>query len=115
MIVPTLHRKASRQLDRIRKVFDLSEHELASLLGLQRQSVTEWREKGIPSVRRASVERLLDLANVFAREVVQSRIAQIVRTSDDWLGGRSILDTIRIDGPEAVYAYLRRLFSYDNA
>ncbi len=113
--MPSLQSKESRQLDRIREVFDLSEHELASLLGLQRQSVSEWREKGIPSVRRASVERLVDLANVFAREVIESRIAQIVRTPEGWLGGRTILDTIRIDGPEAVYAYLRRLFSYDDA
>ena len=110
--MPTLQDKELRQLDRVREVFDLSEAELASLLGVQRQSVTEWREKGIPSGRRASVERLVDLANVFAREVIESRIAQIVRTSDEWLGGRTILDTIRINGPEAVYAYLHRLFSY---
>lgn len=111
--MPTLHKQTSEQLDRIREVFDLSEHELASLFNLQRQSVSEWREKGVPASRRASLERLVDLANVFAREVIASRIAQIVRTPDDWLGGETILDTIKRAGPEAVYAYLHRLFTFN--
>ncbi len=114
-VLPTLHRETSHRLDRIRDVFGLSEHELASLFGVQRQSVTEWREKGLPAARVASVERLVDLADVLAREVINTRIPQIVRTPDAWLGERTILDTIKADGPEAVYAYLHRLFSYDNA
>lgn len=100
-------------LDRIRKIFDLSENDLATLLGVQRQSVTGWREHGIPAVRRASVERLSDLANVLNEQIIPSRIPEIVSTRDEWLGGRTILDTIRIEGTEAVYGYLERLFSYD--
>jgi DNA-binding XRE family transcriptional regulator len=102
-----------KALDRIRKTFDLSENDLATLLGVQRQSVTGWREHGVPSSRRASVERLGDLARVLHKEVIPSRIPQIVRTPDAWLGGRTILETIRIDGPEAVYGYLARLFNYN--
>lgn len=102
-----------KTLDRIRKTFDLSENDLASLLGIQRQSVTGWREHGVPSSRRASVERLSDLASVLQKEVIASRIPQIVRTPDEWLGGRTMLETIRIEGPEAVYGYLTRLFRYD--
>ena len=112
MGMPTLSRRASQQLDRIRDVFALSEHELAALFGVQRQSVTEWREKGIPRARAASVERLVDLANVFAREVIETRIPEIVRTEDEWLPRKTILETIKSDGPEPIYRYLRRLFAY---
>jgi predicted transcriptional regulator len=109
--MPTLVRDG-KTLDRIRATFDLSEHELADLLGVQRQSVSGWREHGVPAARRASLERLDDLARVFRHEIVASRIPQIVRTEDAWLGDRTILETIRNDGPEAVYAYLARLFAY---
>ena len=82
------------------------------LFDVQRQSVLGWREHGIPSARRASVERVADLAAVLQREIIRTRIPQIVRTKDAWLGDRTILETIRADGPEPVYGYLHRLFSY---
>lgn len=99
-------------LDRIRKVFAVSENDVATLLGVQRQSITGWREHGIPPARRASVERLDDLARVLNEELIPSRIPEAVRTPDEWLGGRTILETVTIDGPEAVYGYLTRLFAY---
>ena len=111
--MPTLNRSACDQLNRIRDVFGLSEHELAALFRVQRQSVTEWRENGVPPARTASVERLVDLANIFAREVIESRIPEIVRTEDDWLPRKTVLETIKSDGPEAIYGYLHRLFAYN--
>jgi hypothetical protein len=108
----TLNREACEILDEIEAILGLNETELADLFGVRRPSVTGWREAGIPQTRRASVERLLDLARVLASEVKASRIPQIVRTKDDWLGGITMLETIARDGTEPVYAYLRRLFSY---
>jgi hypothetical protein len=49
---------------------------------------------------------------VLKREVRLSRIPEIVRTPDAWLGGRSILDVIRAEGVDPVYGYLARLFNY---
>ncbi|HTU68843.1 MAG TPA: helix-turn-helix transcriptional regulator [Candidatus Baltobacteraceae bacterium] len=99
-------------LDEIEEKLGLKETELADLFGIRRPSVSGWREAGIPRARRASVERLLDLARVLAREVKESRIPEIVRTRDQWLENRSILETIALHGVEPVYGYLRRLFSY---
>ena len=99
-------------LSEIRSILGLSEHELADLFGVRRESVIGWRRGGIPETRRASVERLLDLARVLARDLKPERIPEIVRTHDDWLARGTMLATIRQDGPDAVYAYLRRLFSY---
>lgn len=108
----TFNRQACEDLDAIRRVFDLSEAELGDLFGVQRTSVIGWREHGIPPARRASVERTLDLARVLERELIPTRIAEIVRTPDEWLEGRTILQTIRTHGAETVYGYLRRLFAY---
>jgi transcriptional regulator with XRE-family HTH domain len=99
-------------LSEIRSVFGLSEHELADLFGVRRESVIGWRRNGIPDTRRASVERMLDLARVLYRDLKPERIPEIVRTHDDWLTHGTMLQTIAREGPDAVYAYLRRLFSY---
>jgi DNA-binding XRE family transcriptional regulator len=100
------------ELDEIREVFALSRSEMADLLGRRPQSLIEWETRGIPRDKRASVERLLDLAQLFRRRVIASRIPEIVRTPDAWLGNRTILETLRIDGVDPIYAYLGRLFNY---
>ena len=99
-------------LSEIRSILGLSEQELAELFGVRRESVMGWRRNGVPEARRASVGRLLDLARVLYRDLKPERIPEIVRTHDDWLAQGTMLKTIQHDGPDAVYAYLRRLFSY---
>lgn len=99
-------------LDTIRRILGLSQTELADLFSIRQPSLAEWRSHGIPKTRRASVERLLELARLLDRELIGSRIPEIVRTRDAWLGDRSILETIRGQGVAPIYGYLRRLFSY---
>lgn len=100
------------ELDEIREVFGLSRSEIADLLGRRAQSLIEWETRGIPRDKQASVERLLDLAKLFRRRVIASRIPEIVRTPDEWLGNRTILETLRAEGVDPIYAYLGRLFNY---
>jgi transcriptional regulator with XRE-family HTH domain len=110
-----MRKAASTKLNRIREVFGLSERDSASLFGVQRQSISGWRTNGVPSNRQASLERLYDLAEVFKRELIPSRVPEIVRIPDEWLEGRSVLDTIRMSGPEPIYGYLHKLLTYDGA
>jgi len=100
------------ELKEIREVFGLTKSEMADLLGRRAQSLIEWETRGVPQEKRASVERLLDLAHLFRRRVIASRIPEIVRTPDSWLGNRTILETLRADGVDPIYAYLGRLFHY---
>jgi DNA-binding XRE family transcriptional regulator len=100
------------ELQQIQEVFGLTRSELADLLGRRAQSIIEWETRGVPRDKRASLERLLDLANLFRRRVIASRIPEIVRTPDAWLGNRTILETLRTDGVDPIYAYLGRLFNY---
>ncbi len=100
------------ELDEIREVFGLTKAEMADLLGRRAQSLSEWETRGVPPDRRASVERLHDLAKLFRKRLIASRIPEVVRTPDAWLGNRTILETLRIDGVDPIYAYLGRLFNY---
>jgi hypothetical protein len=103
---------AVSELEEIREVFGLTGSEMADLLHRRPQSILEWETRGIPRDMRASVERLLDLAHIFRKRVIASRIPEIVRTPDAWLGNRTILETLRAEGVDPIYAYLGRLFSY---
>ena len=93
-------------------MFGLTRSEIADLLGRRAQSLIEWETRGVPRNKRASVERLLDLARLFRRRVIASRIPEIVRTPDSWLGNPTILEILRVDGVDPIYAYLGRLFNY---
>jgi DNA-binding XRE family transcriptional regulator len=103
------------ELEQIREVFGLTRSEIADILGRRAQSIIEWETRGIPRDKQASVERLLDLAHIFRKRVIASRIPEIVRTSDSWLGNRTILETLRTDGVDPIYAYLGRLFNYSGS
>jgi hypothetical protein len=106
--------KDSQALDAIRTIFGLSESELADLFDVRRESILGWRKKGIPVTRRAGVARVLDVARVLWQTVLPDRIPKIVRTSDEWLPQKTILETIRRDGVDPIYAYLRRLCTYSS-
>ena len=104
-----------RTLAEIRQTFGLSQNELARLFDRNASSLVEWRSRGVPQDKKATLGRLRDLAKVFRRKIYEERIPEIVRTPDEWLGERSIIETLSSDprnGIDTVYAYLDRLFSY---
>jgi transcriptional regulator with XRE-family HTH domain len=107
-----VEREAAPLLDEIREILGLSEGELADLFNVRRPSLTAWRSVGIPPGRRATAERLQGIARILDRELIRSRIPEIVRTRDGWLGDRTVLEVLASDGPDAVYGYLGRLLSY---
>ncbi len=94
------------------KILGLSQNEMADLFGVRQPSFAAWRSGHIPANRRASVERLHELALVLRHELKPSRIPEIVRTPDAWLGNRSMLQVIRAEGVGPIYGYLARLFAY---
>lgn len=73
-------------IDRIRGVFGLSTQEVAALFGVSRPAVQQWHAHGFPIAHAADVDRVRELADVFAREFVPARVPQIVRTPGKGLG-----------------------------
>ena len=105
-------RGAERLLDQIQSIFALNESELGDLFGVRRQSLSEWREYGVPLRRLATVEHVAALARALRKELIASHIPEIVRRKDAWLGEKTILQTIAHEGVDRVYGYLHRLFNY---
>ncbi len=93
-------------------IFGLSQTQLADLFSIRQPSLAAWLADGVPPTRRASVEELLDLARALQREVIPTRIPEVVRRQDAWLGNRSMLEVIRAEGVQPIWAYLARLFRY---
>ncbi|MBV8082388.1 MAG: hypothetical protein JO293_02780 [Candidatus Eremiobacteraeota bacterium] len=102
-------------LDDIRRIFGLSEAELGDLFAVRRQSIDDWRRRGVPVARRATLEQIAGLARALERELIPTHIPEVVRTRDAWLGNKNILETIESSGVEKVYGYLHRLFSYSGS
>ena len=98
-------------LGQIRGILDLSDPELARILGVTRQALEQWRKRGIPAERSADVDRLAAAADWLAEEVIAERIPQIVRTPVPALGGRTMLEYAREEGSLAWLEHLAMLFS----
>ena len=101
---------ARTPIDEIVETLGLSKIEAAVLLGISRRMLDAWNADGIPPNRQATIEHLYDLTLVLRRELKTSRIPEIVRTPEAWLGGRTMLDVLQSDGTDPIYAYLTRLF-----
>jgi len=105
-------RVGARELDQIQGIFALSDGELARVFNVSRPAVAKWRIRGVPVERVADVDRVCELARYFYERFIPARVPQIVRNPGKGLAGKSVLDVLRADGVEPVYAYLEGLFSY---
>ncbi len=106
---------AAEQIAFIESAWGLSDADLAALFGVKRQAVAGWRKSGIPAERAAGMDRLVELAQFLQRRLIPARVPTIVRTKAKGLGGRTILEVVRLEGVEPIYAYLANLASYATA
>ncbi len=106
---------ANEQLRFIAETFGLSETELGRLLHVTRQSVTKWRERGIPPKRSAQVDRIVEVAQFLQRRLIPARIPEIVRTPAKGLEGATMLSVLRDQGAEAIFLYVTRLAANANS
>jgi bifunctional DNA-binding transcriptional regulator/antitoxin component of YhaV-PrlF toxin-antitoxin module len=97
----------------IQEILGLSQAETAAIFSVSQSTIALWRSSGIPKRRLASVERLHDLALLLRKELKPSRIPEIVRTKDGWLGDRTVIEVIQAEGVAPIYGYLARLFEYN--
>jgi hypothetical protein len=103
---------AELALGRIAEVFDLTSTDLGRLFGISRQAVDQWRTRGVPAERRADIDRLRELVELYYQEFIPERIPQIVRRPVAALGGRTVLEALAEEGPAPVREYLARTFAF---
>jgi hypothetical protein len=105
VLTPTL-------LDPIAETFELTETELGRLFGVSRQAVGQWRERGVPSNRKAKVATVAAIGDLLRHGLKQERIPGIARRPAEAYDGLSMLEMIERDRQDALQAEVRRSFDW---
>src|SRR6266576_3479709 len=105
VLTPTL-------LDPIAETLELSETELGRLFGVSRQAVGQWRERGVPSSRKAKVATVAAIGDLLRHQLKPERIPGIARRPAEVYGGRSMLEMIERDCEDELQAEIRRSFDW---
>ena len=103
--------RGAADLNAIAIVFNVSQAEIGTIFGVERQAVQQWFRHGVPAERRASVARVAQAARALHDYFKAGRIPQIVREPLPNQDGSTILDLARRD-PLKIVELVRRTRSY---
>ena len=93
-------------------VLGISSNEVAGMLGVDPPELAKWMDSGVPEKDQADVDRLRCLVELLSREIDQSRLPDVVRRRDVWLGNRTMLEVIKRDGIAPMRQYLTLVFAF---
>ncbi len=79
-------------LERLTRLWGLSNAEAARLFGVTRQAFSKWLERGVPSDRATAVADLAAATDLLDRRVKRERIPAVVRRPAPLLEGRSLYE-----------------------
>jgi DNA-binding XRE family transcriptional regulator len=99
-------------LDPIAETLELSETELGRLFGVSRQAVGQWRERGVPSNRKAKVATVAAICDLLGHQLKPERIPGIARRPADAYGGLSMLEMIERGQETELLTLIRRSFDW---
>jgi hypothetical protein len=105
VVTPTL-------LDPIAETLELTETELGGLFGVSRQAVGQWRERGVPSNRMATVTTVAAICDLLSHQLKGERIPGIARRPADAYDGLSILEMIRRGRQDELLRMVWRSFDW---
>jgi len=83
---------ASRPLDRVARLWDVSATQLGRMFDVSRQAATTWLHEGPPAARADQIALLDQSSNLLEQWIKRERIPAVVRRPVEQLGGRSRLD-----------------------
>lgn len=107
-------RRAGESLERTLRVWGVSQAEAARLLGVSRQAVGKWLERGAPAAR---VEALADLSaatELLVRYLKRDRIPAVVRRPMPAVGGVSLMDLLARGDTRSLLRACRDMFRFEN-
>ena len=99
-------------LDEIQAIFDLTATDLAALFGVERQAISQWRERGIPSARQAKATTVAEIARILRHRLRPASVPGVVRKSAVAYGHRSMLEMIAADDHHELLEVTRRSFDW---
>jgi len=97
-------------LERLVRLWGLSNAEAARLFGVSRQAFAKWLKGGVPSERAPAVADLAAATDLLDRRIKRERIPAVVRRRSALLGGRSLHDMALAGEHAAVRAAVATMF-----
>jgi predicted transcriptional regulator len=107
-------RRAGRSLQRILKVWGLSQSEAAHLFGVTRQALSKWMNRGIPSERVQAIGDLAAATDLLVRHLKRDRIPAVVRRPAAALDGQSLVGLLADFRAREVLDACRSMFDFES-
>ena len=79
-------------LERLTRLWDLSNAEAARLFGVTRQAFSKWLDRGVPAERATAVADLAAATDLLDRRIKRERIPAVVRRRAAMLNGKSLYE-----------------------
>lgn len=99
-------------LDPAAETLGLTDTELASLFGVKRQAISQWRSKGLPAARQEKASSVAAIADLLRRRLRRERIPGIARRPARAYGGLTMLEMIERDRHEELRGLITRSFDW---
>lgn len=103
---------SSAMLDTIQTTFDLTDTEFGRLMGVRRQAVAQWRERGVPAARAEKAAAMASIADLLSHQLKEERIPGIARRPAEAYGGLSMLEMIERDRHGELLTLVRESFDW---
>jgi predicted transcriptional regulator len=107
--------RSGQSLARSLSIWGLSQAETARLLGVSRQAIGKWIERGVPAERAQWLGDLAAATDLLVHYLQRDRIAAVVRRPIAVLSGQSLLDLLRGDNSLEMLNLVRAMFDFDRA
>jgi hypothetical protein len=108
-------RRSGHDLERILRVWDLSQSEAGRLFGVTRQAVAKWLHEGVPIDRAEQVSNLAAATDLLVRYLKPDRIPAVVRRPAPGLGGQSLVELWAAGDTRRLLQRCRDLFAFGDA
>jgi predicted transcriptional regulator len=107
--------RSGQSLARTLSVWGLSQAETARLLGISRQAVGKWLERGAPAGRIELIGDLAAATDILVHYLKRDRIPAVVRRATPNREGQSLLDLLEQGRSRDLLETCRDMFSFGEA
>ncbi|MEL7451103.1 MAG: hypothetical protein AAFN78_17955 [Pseudomonadota bacterium] len=108
-------RRPGQPLERVLKVWGLSQSEAARLFGVSRQALSKWLDSGTPSERVGTVADMAAATDLLVRYLKRERIPAAVRRPIPSLSDLSLVDLLGAGQSRLMLQTCRAMFDFGNA
>ncbi len=104
--------RSGQSLARTLSVWGLSQSEASRLLGISRQAIAKWLDRGAPADRQEMLGDLAAATDILVHYVKRDRIPAVVRRPIAARGGVSLLDLVASGDSRELLATVRAMFDF---